>query len=97
MIAAAPNARNFSRVWRVVAGLALQTRVIYLVFGGFGVVWRSKRGEFISRLEGLAWCIAPNVGNLSRVWMVLGCVALQTWVIYLAFGGFGVVWRSKHG
>ena len=31
----APNAGNSSRVWRVVAGLVLQTRGIHLAFGGF--------------------------------------------------------------
>ena len=46
MIAAAPNARNFSRVWRVWSGVLLQTWVICLAFGGFWVVLRSKRGEF---------------------------------------------------
>ena len=47
----APNVVNMSRVWRVVASLVLQTWGICLVFGGFTVVQRSKRGEFISRLE----------------------------------------------
>ena len=58
----------FSRVWRVVAGLALQMWGVCLVFGVFGVVYCSKCGEFFSCLEGLVWCFAPNVRNLSRVW-----------------------------
>ncbi len=41
--------------------------------------------------------IAPNVRVLSRVWSVVAFVSLQTWVIYLAFGGFETVWRSKRG
>lgn len=36
-------------------------------FGGFGVVWRSKRGESISRLEGLGLFGAPNVGKFSGI------------------------------
>ncbi len=70
------------------AGLALQTRGNYLAFGGFTVVLRSKRGEFVSRLEGYCLCCAPNVGNLSRVWMVVAGLVLQTRGIHLAFGGF---------
>ena len=42
------------------------------------MVWRSKCGEFVSCLEGLVWCIAPNVGSFSRVWRVYGCAELQT-------------------
>ena len=34
----------------VLAGLVLQTRGIYLAFGGFWVVWRSKRAQFFRRL-----------------------------------------------
>ena len=63
----APNVGNLSRVWRVWCGVALQTWGIYLAFGGFGVAYRSKRGEFVSRLEGLWLRIAPNVGYFSHV------------------------------
>ena len=49
------------------------------------VAYRSKRGEFVSRLEGLVWCIAPNVGNLSRVWRVWCGVSLQMWGTFLTF------------
>jgi len=31
----------------------------------------------------------------SRVWRVWGCVSLQMWGGFLAFGGFGVAYRSK--
>ena len=31
------------------------------------VAYRSKRGEFVSRLEGLWLCGAPNVGYFSHV------------------------------
>ena len=55
----------------------------------------SKRGEFISQLEGCGWFVAPNVRNFSRVWRVLGCVLLQMRVTFLAFGAFGVAYRSK--
>ena len=41
--------------------------------------------------------IAPNVRNFPRVWSVIAFVSLQTWVIYLMFGGFGLVYRSKCG
>ncbi|EIK87313.1 hypothetical protein CGSMWGv6119V5_04402 [Gardnerella vaginalis 6119V5] len=34
----APNVGNFSRVWRVLAGLALQTCATFLEFGGFWLV-----------------------------------------------------------
>ena len=51
----------FSRVWMVVAGFVLQTWGICLAFGGFGVAFCSKRGEFVSRLEGCGWFCAPNV------------------------------------
>ncbi|RIY18369.1 hypothetical protein CJI57_01085 [Bifidobacteriaceae bacterium WP012] len=68
----------FSGVWRVWSCLALQTRGINLAFGGFVVVWRSKRGESISRLEGLGLFGDPNVGNQSRVWRVWSVVLLQT-------------------
>lgn len=37
----------FSRVWMVWCGVLLQTWGICLVFGGFGVVWRSKRAQLI--------------------------------------------------
>ena len=49
------------------------------------VAYRSKRGVLFSRLEGLVWRGAPNVGNLSRIWRVCGCVALQTWGTFLTF------------
>ena len=84
----APNVRNFSRVWRVWCGLLLQTCATCLAFGGLFVAFCSKREVFFSRLEGFGWFSAPNVGNLSRVWRVLGCVLLQMWVTFLAFGGF---------
>ena len=61
----APNVGNFSRVWRVMAGLALQTCATFPAFGGLWLVWRSKRGEFISRLERLVWRIAPNARNAA--------------------------------
>ena len=48
----ATNARRGARVWMVLVGLVLQMRGIYLRFGGLLPVWRSKCGEFISRLEG---------------------------------------------
>ena len=67
------------------------------MFGGFGVVYCSKCGESISRLEGLVWCIAPNVGSLSRVWRVVAGLVLQMWGVCLVFGGFGVVYCSKCG
>jgi len=35
---------NFSRVWRVLAGLALQTCATFLEFGGLFVLYCSKRG-----------------------------------------------------
>ena len=66
----APNVRNFSRVWMVVAGLALQMCATFLAFGGLLPVLRSKRGEFVSCLEGCGWFGAPNAGNSSRVWRV---------------------------
>lgn len=50
--------------------LVLQTCATFLAFGGFGVAFCSKCGELFSRLEGLAWRFAPNVGNFSRVWSV---------------------------
>ena len=56
------------------------------MFGGFDVVLRSKRGVVVSRLEGNVCVNAPNLGNFSRVWRVLGCVLLQTWGIFHAFG-----------
>ena len=65
------------------------------MFGGFGVVYCSKCGEFFSCLEGLVWCIAPNVGNLSRVWRVWSGILLQAWGTFLAFGGLLLVLRSK--
>ena len=40
----APNVGNFSRVWRVLAGLALQTCATFLEFGGLFVLYCSKRG-----------------------------------------------------
>ena len=43
---------------------------VSLVFGGFGMVWCSKREELVSCLEGCLWFSAPNVGNFSRVWRV---------------------------
>ena len=79
----------------VIACAALQTCATYLAFGGFGVVFCSKRGEYVSRLEGCGWFGAPNEGNLSRVWRVVAGLALQTWGVCLAFGGFTVVLRSK--
>ena len=75
--------------------MTLQTWVIYLMFGGSVVVWRSKRERIISHLEGLTWFCAPNVRDFSRVWRVWSCVSLQMWVIYLVFGAFWVVYRSK--
>ena len=59
---------HFPRVWRVVDGLALQMWDIFLAFGVLWMVWRSKCGIFSPRLEGLVWCIAPNVSNFPRVW-----------------------------
>ena len=67
---------------------SLQTCATYLAFGEFGVAYRSKRGGFVSCLEGYLLCGAPNVGNLSHVWRVICCVALQMWGICLMFGGF---------
>ena len=55
---------------------------------------RSKRETDSPHLEGLVWCGAPNARKVSRIWRVLGCVALQTWEFYLAFGGFIVALRS---
>lgn len=50
---------------------SLQTCATYLAFGEFGVAYRSKRGGFVSRLEGYLLCGAPNVGgDLSHVWRV---------------------------
>ena len=63
----APNAGNLSRVWRVVAGLLLQTWGIYLAFGGLWLVCRSKRAQLFSRLEVLVWLVAPNAGKCSGV------------------------------
>ena len=97
IIALTTFAGNFSRVWMVIACAALQTCATYLAFGGFGVVFCSKRGEYVSRLEGCGWFGAPNVGSLSRVWRVCGCVALQTCATFLAFGGFGLAFCSKRG
>ena len=48
------------------------------VFGGFGVAYRSKRARLSPRLERYCLCIAPNVGNLSRIWRVIAFVSLQT-------------------
>lgn len=48
----------------------------------FIVVHRSKRAQPTSHLESLGLLIAPSVGDLSRVWRVICCVALQMW------GGF---------
>ena len=53
--------------------------------------------DFTPHLEGLGLCDAPNVRESSRIWRVIAFVSLQTWVIYLAFGGFDVVLRSKRG
>lgn len=66
----APNVGNLSHVWRVWSCVSLQTWVIYLAFGGFETVWRSKRERIISHLEGYCFCIAPNAGNPSHVWRV---------------------------
>ena len=38
---------------------------------------------------------APNVGRLSSVWSVIVGLVLQMRGIYLAFGGFGLAYRSK--
>ena len=73
----------------------LQTWGICLAFGGLWLVWRSKRAQLFSRLEGLSYFSAPNVGNLSRVWSVRATLSLQTWGIYLAFGVFELLYRSK--
>ena len=48
-------------------------------------MWLSKRGVVFSRLESLSYFSAPNAGNLSRIWRVLGCVALQTCATFPAF------------
>ncbi len=71
-------ARVLFRVWMVYGCAALQTCATYLVFGGLLPVLRYKRAQLISCLEGLRLCCAPNVGSLSRVWRVCGCLALQT-------------------
>ncbi|PMC42573.1 hypothetical protein CJ216_00140 [Gardnerella greenwoodii] len=47
----APNARNFSRIWRVVAWFSLQMRATFLAFGAFVLLWRSKCGEFAAELS----------------------------------------------
>ena len=57
----ATNVRDFSRVWRVIACVALQMCATFLAFGGLWLVWCSKRGEFVSRLDGCGWFGAPNV------------------------------------
>ena len=61
------------------------------------MAYRSKRAQFISRLEGFGLCFAPNVGNFSRVWRVVAGLALQMWGIFLAFGGLFVSYCSKRG
>ena len=63
----APNARKVSHIWRVWGCVALQTRGKSLTFGGFEAVWRSKREESLSHLEGLRLCGAPNMGRISSV------------------------------
>ena len=55
------------------------------MFGGFGVVWRSKRERVISCLEGLGLCGAPNAGNPSHIWRVVEGLSLQTRGDFLAF------------
>lgn len=53
----------------------------------FIVVHCSKRAQPTSHLESLGLLIAPSVGDLSRVWRVICCVALQMW------GDLSHVWR----
>ena len=49
-------------------------------FGAFGLVQRSKRGEFISRLEGLGLCSAPNTRQVAHIW------SLSLWLSLKALG-----------
>ena len=78
-------ARVLSRVWRVYGCAALQTCATFLAFGGFGVVYCSKCGEFVSRLECLSYFSAPNVRVLSRIWRVVAGLSLQTCATFPAF------------
>lgn len=48
-------------------------------------------------MEHLTHHNAPNVGNLSHVWSVYCCVALQTCATCLAFGAFVAAKPSKCG
>ena len=94
-VSSAPNARNFPHIWRVLVYPALQTRATYLAFGGFWCIQRSKRAQLSPHLEGFGVSSAPNVRNLSRVWIVWTGVTLQTCATFPAFGGFNVTNRSK--
>lgn len=49
-----------SRVWRVWCGVSLQTWGIFLVFGGFGVVWLSKRAQLNRKQLFLVVCRIRN-------------------------------------
>ena len=47
------------------------------MFGGLSVVWCSKCGEVVSRLEGVGVVFAPNVGARSRYKRSLTKLALE--------------------
>ena len=80
---------------RLLFAVALQTRATFPAFGGFLCIWRSKRAQLLSHLEGYSLRNAPNARNLSRIWRVLTGVTLQTCATFPAFGGFLCIWRSK--
>lgn len=57
---------------------SLQTCATYLAFGEFGVAYRSKRGGFVSRLEGYLLCGAPNVGGICLMFGGLASTQCRT-------------------
>ena len=77
--ARAPNAGFDARFWRVCSGVSLQMRVIHLAFGGFGLVWRSKRARLVSRWRDdlLERCIASDdlfsarVSHFAHFWTLV--------------------------
>ncbi len=55
-----PNTKQPSHIWRIICCKSLHLRGTCLTFGGFALLWHSKREESFSHLEGLRLRSTPN-------------------------------------